>query len=67
MPGYRAPRPGDLLAVRSSDPRFDEAHVQIDTVADTGDYLLLSGTWQKTNIEIVIRRVGEPTLKFLEY
>ena len=58
---YRPPRPGDVMAVRSSDPYLDEVSVQIHTVADNGTYLLLSGTWQDRDLEVVIRRVGSPT------
>ena len=67
MPRYRPPRPGDLMAVRSSDPHLDEASVLIHTVADTGAYLLVSGTWQDHDLEVVIRRVGEPTLQHREH
>lgn len=58
MPGYRAPRPGDLVAIRSSDPRYDEAQVVLDTVADCGDYIVLSGAWKGTTLEVIVRRVG---------
>lgn len=63
---YRLPRVGDILAVRASDPHLDEVQVPIHTVADTGDYLLLAGAWQGHDIEIVIRRVGQPTLNPME-
>lgn len=59
MPTYRAPRPGDLLAVRTSDPFGDEQQVVLHTVTDTGAALLLAGTWRDTNLEILIRRVGD--------
>ena len=62
MATFRAPRPGDLLAVRSSDPRFEEVHVVVDQVADHGSFLLISGTWEGCDLEVVIRRVGQPTL-----
>lgn len=58
MPTYRLPRPGDTLAVRTSDPHGDEHHVLIHTVADNGGYLVLSGAWRGTDLEVVIRRVG---------
>ena len=67
MPAYRMPRVGDLLAVRTTDPHDDEHHVVLHTVADTGDYLLLAGTWQDTDLEVLIRRVGGPTLHPQEY
>jgi hypothetical protein len=57
---YRPPRPGDLLAIRSTDPYLNEVQVVVDTVADNGTYLLISGTWQDHDLEVVLRRVGEP-------
>lgn len=63
QPTYRPPRPGDLIAVRTSDPRDDEYHVVLHTVADTGDVLYLAGAWQDCDLEVVVRRVGntDPT------
>lgn len=63
MPTYRPPRPGDLLAVRITSPHGDEQHIVIDRVADNGNVLVLSGAWRETNLEILVRRVGdtEPT------
>lgn len=66
MPTYRLPRVGDLLAVRTTDPFDDEGQVPIASVVDTGDYLILSGAWRKTTIEVVVHRVGELTLNHLE-
>lgn len=66
MPGYRAIRPGDLIAVRTTDPRYAEAHVVLDVVADNGGYLLLSGPWGERELQVLIRRVGAPTLNQLE-
>jgi hypothetical protein len=62
MPGYRAIRPGDLLAVRSSDPNLDEVQVTIRTVADNGDFIFLAGDWGDRDLEVVIRRVGGTNL-----
>lgn len=59
MPAYRPPRPGDLLAVRTSDPYSDEQQVVLHTVVDTGAGLLLAGTWRDTNLEVLVRRVGD--------
>ena len=67
MPRFRPPRPGDLITVRTTDPHYDEVQVVIDTVADNGGFLLLSGAWQDRNLEVLIRRVGEPTLNPQEY
>lgn len=66
MPGYRLPRVGDLLAVRTTDPFDDEGQVPIASVVDAGDYLILSGAWRKTSIEVVIHRVGQTTLNPME-
>lgn len=55
---YRAPRVGDLLAVRSSNPFLTEVQVLITTVADTGGYVLLGGALGDHDLEVVIRRVG---------
>lgn len=63
---YRLPRVGDLLAIRTTDPFDDEGQVPIAKVVDTGDYLILSGAWRKTSIEVVIHRVGSPTFNHLE-
>ena len=62
MPTYRAPRPGDLITVRTSDPHLDEVQVVIDSVADNGDFMFISGAWKNHDLEVVIRRVGQPTL-----
>lgn len=59
MHTYRPPRVGDLLAVRTSDPYGDEQQVVLHTVTDTGAALLLAGTWRGTNLEVLIRRVGD--------
>jgi hypothetical protein len=64
---FRPPRPGDLLTVRSSDPYLDEVQVVVDTVADNGGYLLISGAWQGHDLEVLIRRVGDPTLNPQEH
>lgn len=58
MPAYRPPRPGDLLAVRTSDPHADEAQVVIDRVVDNGATLLIAGAWGGRDLEVLIRRVG---------
>lgn len=63
---YRPPEIGDLLAVRSHDPRVPETQVVIDRVADAGAWLLLSGSWQGTDLEVVIRRVAATALQPLE-
>lgn len=67
MPGYQAIRPGDLIAIRSSDPRYDEVHVEITTIGDDGHTIFLAGAWGDHDLEVVIRRVGKPTLNFLEH
>lgn len=59
MRRYRFPRPGDLLAVRTSDPGDPEHHVVIERVADTGDVMYLAGTWRNRDLEVVLRRVGD--------
>jgi hypothetical protein len=59
MPTYRTPRVGDLLAVRTSDIHDDEHHVVIHSVADNGNVLVLAGTWQDKDLEVVVRRVGD--------
>ena len=59
MPTYRMPRPGDLLAVRTTDPYDDEHQVVLHSVTDTGAALLLAGTWRDKNLEVLIRRVGD--------
>lgn len=56
---FRPPRPGDLMAVRSSDPYLDEVQVVVDRVVDHGSFLLISGAWQGRDLEVVLRRVGE--------
>ena len=63
MPRFRPPRPGDILTVRSSDPYLDEVTVAVETVADNGGYLLVSGRWQDHKLEVVLRRVGEHHLQ----
>lgn len=55
---FRPPRPGDILTVRSTDPYLDEANVVVETVADNGGFLLVSGTWGDHELEVVLRRVG---------
>lgn len=59
MPTYRTPRVGDLLAVRTNDVHDDEQHVVIHTVADNGGVLVLAGTWQDKDLEVIVRRVGD--------
>lgn len=59
MPAYRAPRPGDLLAVRTNTPHDDEQHVVLDRVVDNGNVLVMSGAWGDCDLEIVVRRVGD--------
>jgi hypothetical protein len=56
---YRAPRPGDHLTVRTTDPYLDEVTVVIDTVADNGGFLLISGAWQDCELEVLVRRIGD--------
>jgi hypothetical protein len=63
VPNYRPPRPGDIIAVRSSDPYLDEATVVVETVADNGGYLLIAGRWGSHDLEVVLRRVGEHQLQ----
>jgi hypothetical protein len=63
---YRPPRPGDLIAVRTSDPRLDEVQVILTTVADNGDFIYLAGAHGDHDIEVIVRRVGTPSLRFLE-
>jgi hypothetical protein len=58
MHDYRPPRPGDLLAVRTTDPHTDETQVVIDRVVDTGAVLTIAGHWHTHDLEVVIRRVG---------
>lgn len=55
---HRPPRPGDLLAVRVTDPYWPEEQVVIDAVVDNGATLLMTGAWQGRNLEVLIRRVG---------
>ena len=59
MPTYRAPRPDDLLAVRTSDPYGEEQHVMLTRVTDTGDLLTLTGDWQGLRLSVIIRRIGD--------
>lgn len=59
MPTFRMPRVGDLLAVRTSDIHDDETHVVIHSVADNGGVLVLAGTWQDVDLEVIVRRVGD--------
>jgi hypothetical protein len=59
MTAYRPPRPGDLLAVRTTDPHFDEEQVVIDRVTDDGRHLLIAGAWRGRDLEVLIRRVGD--------
>lgn len=66
MPRFRPPRVGDLLAVRSNDPYLDEAQVVVDKVVDHGTFLLISGAWQGRDLEVVVRRVGDPHYQPME-
>ena len=59
MPGYRAFRPGDLIAVRTNDPDLPEVQVILRTVADNGDTVFLAGAWGDRDLEVVLRRVGD--------
>jgi hypothetical protein len=59
---YRPPRPGDLLAVRSTDPHLAEEQIVISDVVDNGATLLIAGPWRGRRLEILIRRVGEPSI-----
>ena len=59
MRTYRPPRPGDLLAVRTTDPLLDGAQVVISTAVDNGGYILLGGQWQNHTLEVLIRRIGD--------
>ena len=59
MPTYRPLRPGDLLAIRVTDPYQDEAHIVIDKVHDDGHHLLIAGAWRGLRLEIIGRRVGD--------
>lgn len=59
MPAYRLPRPGDLLAVRTTSPYEDEQHIVLDRVADNGNVLVMSGRWGDSDLEVVLRRVGD--------
>lgn len=65
MRTYRPPRPGDLLAVRTTDPRLDGAQVEIKTVMDNGAYILLGGEWENHVLEVLISRIGDtqPTME----
>lgn len=62
MPTYRMPRVGDIVTVRTTDPHLDEVTVTVDTVADNGDFMFISGAWDGKDLEVLIRRVGEPSL-----
>lgn len=55
---HRTPRPGDLLAVRSSDPYAPETQVVLDRVVDNGATLLMAGRWGAVDLEVLVRRVG---------
>ena len=59
MPVYRAPRPEDLLAIRTSDPYGEEQHVMLTQVTDTGDLLTLTGAWRGLQLQVIVRRVGD--------
>lgn len=59
MPVYRAPRPYDLLAVRTNDPYGDEQHIVLTDVTDTGDLLTLTGDWRGLRLDVIVRRVGD--------
>jgi hypothetical protein len=58
MPGYRAIRPGDLIAVRTSNPDLPEVQVVLSSVADNGDFMYLAGAWGDHDLEVVVRRVS---------
>jgi hypothetical protein len=60
---YRPPRPGDHVTVRSTDPYLDEVTVVVETVADNGGFLLISGTWGGHELEVLLRRVGDHQLQ----
>lgn len=64
---YRMPRPGDIVTVRTNDPHLDEVTVTIDRIGDDGDIIFLAGAWGHRDLEVLIRRVGQPTLNFLEH
>lgn len=59
MPTYRPLRPGDLIAVRVTDPFQDEVNIIIDRVTDDGRNLLIAGAWRGWDLEILARRVGD--------
>lgn len=61
MPTYRPLRPGDLIAVRVTDPFQDEVNIVIDRVTDDGRNLLIAGAWRGWDLEILARRVGDTT------
>lgn len=56
---YRPLRPGDLIAVRTSDPNGPETQVVLDRVHDSGFVLVMTGRWGSVDLEIVGRRVGD--------
>jgi hypothetical protein len=56
---YRAPRAGDLLAVRVTDPYQDEVNIVVGRVTDDGRNLLIAGAWRGWDLEVLIRRVGD--------
>ncbi len=56
---YRPFRPGDLLAVRTTDPNGHETQVVLDRVVDTGEVCVMAGRWGSIDLEIVGRRVGD--------
>lgn len=64
---YRAPRAGDLLAVRSNDPHADEIQVVLNRVHDHGTYLLMAGAWGDFDLEVLVRRVGDTQPQPLEH
>lgn len=56
---YRPFRPGDLLAVRTTDPNGPETQVVLHHVIDSGDVCVMAGRWGSIDLEIVGRRVGD--------
>lgn len=56
---YRPFRPGDLFAVRTTDPNGHETQVVLDRVTDTGEVCVMAGRWGSIDLEIVGRRVGD--------
>lgn len=56
---YRPFRPGDLIAVRTTDPNGHETQIILDRVTDAGDVCVMAGRWGGFDLEIVGRRVGD--------